>query len=640
MSTAVGTPPTAPRRSWAWRYPPVITLIVGVILAGVLLPSALNLPQANPTEVAEYAPVPPTDNNPPAIGNLGALGLGSSSTLNGSPLGNGDNGPLSGVDKSIPAELDCVIVDGTPHQTADPLSPPCVPSFTGNNYGATYQGVTGTEIRVIVYIDGGDGSGSAQKGDYCGFYSGEVAAKPNSMYYDYDKPPSSSASNSAFPETGSNAAGYVPEIRALDRYFNSHYQMYHRHVHMRLYMSGPPTNGTQCLSAQDRVRDAAQEIQDFHPFAVINDSASGQDAYANYMAGHGVVNFLAMNRVSTVPHVGFPEKFFESNPGLIWSYVPAIEENAQWEADWICKEVVKPGVVTFSGNPGENGKPRTYGLVRPQDQRAPTYNLFADAMTKDLQNCGVNFQAEEDIPTAGYDIDQTGAVDRNNPTQTDPNASSYAEKAMINFKTKGITTVIWESGTDNYTTNAAANDNYTPEWLLAGDGRLESTTDALVQAPSEWSHVFVVSRIPRLPDGYHQECYLAYAGSDPNAGTPGSFQGFVACGYYEDFRLLFTGIQVAGPRLTPSSMDQGFHAIPKVSLNTPYQPTCFFNPGEYTCIKDYEISWYNAQGTTPDGGEGCWAMVNQGTRYIEGNYPSGDVFNLKRPGSDPCNDYS
>jgi len=59
MSTAVGTPPTAPRRSWAWRYPPVITLIVGVILAGVLLPSALNLPQAN-TSYATGGPIAST----------------------------------------------------------------------------------------------------------------------------------------------------------------------------------------------------------------------------------------------------------------------------------------------------------------------------------------------------------------------------------------------------------------------------------------------------------------------------------------------------------------------------------------------------------------------------------------------------
>src|SRR5207248_1073074 len=139
------------------------------------------------------------------------------------------NGPLSSVDKSIPAELDCVIVDGTPHQTADPLSPPCVPSFTGSNYGATYPGVTGSEIRVIVYLDGGDGGSSAQTGDYCGFYSGETTAKPNNVFYDLDKPVNSSASNSQWPESGSS---YVPEIRDLDRYFNTHYQMYHRHVHM------------------------------------------------------------------------------------------------------------------------------------------------------------------------------------------------------------------------------------------------------------------------------------------------------------------------------------------------------------------------------------------------------------------------
>ena len=71
-------------------------------------------------------------------------------------------------------------------------------------------------------------------------------------------------------------------------------------------------------------------------------------------------------------------------------------------------------------------------------------------------SCGVTFQAEEDIPRAGYDIDENGAVNRSDPTQTDPNNSSYAEQAMVNFKAKNITTVIWASGTDDLTSKAAS----------------------------------------------------------------------------------------------------------------------------------------------------------------------------------------
>src|SRR5205807_1613108 len=41
-----------------------------------------------------------------------------------------------------------------PRQTEDPLAPPCVASFSGDNFGATYQGVSKDEISVLFYFDG------------------------------------------------------------------------------------------------------------------------------------------------------------------------------------------------------------------------------------------------------------------------------------------------------------------------------------------------------------------------------------------------------------------------------------------------------------------------------------------------------
>ena len=49
----------------------------------VIMPSALNLPQSNPTTVLEYAPVPPEDEDepPPQEGSLSSLSLGTSDTI-------------------------------------------------------------------------------------------------------------------------------------------------------------------------------------------------------------------------------------------------------------------------------------------------------------------------------------------------------------------------------------------------------------------------------------------------------------------------------------------------------------------------------------------------------------------------------
>ena len=66
MATVLGT--IEERRkgsSWARKYPPLLAMALAVLIAVAVLPSALNLPQANPTEVAEYAPVLPSDDDPP-----------------------------------------------------------------------------------------------------------------------------------------------------------------------------------------------------------------------------------------------------------------------------------------------------------------------------------------------------------------------------------------------------------------------------------------------------------------------------------------------------------------------------------------------------------------------------------------------
>src|SRR4051794_20832559 len=66
----------------ARRYAPLAIAASCILIAVFGLPSMLNLPQSNPGQVAEYAPVPPDQNSQNAPGgNFAGLGLGSGSTL-------------------------------------------------------------------------------------------------------------------------------------------------------------------------------------------------------------------------------------------------------------------------------------------------------------------------------------------------------------------------------------------------------------------------------------------------------------------------------------------------------------------------------------------------------------------------------
>ena len=150
-------PATASKNSErARRWAPLVAILSSLAIAIFALPSVLNLPQANPAQVAEYAPVPPeSEEAAPPGGNFNGLGLGGSSTI-GEGVGPVAAPPIQGSQRS---PFRCVIVNGIPRQTEDPLSPPCVSFFSGDNGGSTYRGVTKKDINVVIYVGCAVGTG-------------------------------------------------------------------------------------------------------------------------------------------------------------------------------------------------------------------------------------------------------------------------------------------------------------------------------------------------------------------------------------------------------------------------------------------------------------------------------------------------
>src|SRR5581483_10987624 len=69
----------SPRPDSLRRYPPLVAVAAALAMAVFALPSALNLPQANPAQTLEYAPVPGQSSNS-SQGNFAGLGLGSGSS--------------------------------------------------------------------------------------------------------------------------------------------------------------------------------------------------------------------------------------------------------------------------------------------------------------------------------------------------------------------------------------------------------------------------------------------------------------------------------------------------------------------------------------------------------------------------------
>lgn len=601
----------APTRDWSRRYPPLAVVIGALILAVFALPSALNLPQANPGQTLEYAPVPGDSNNAPPGGNIAGLGLGQSGTGPGVGASGGSAGsaglpppppPLNGVGNA-PSTKQCV--GNPPRQTEDPLSPPCVAFFTGDNGGATYTGVTRDEVTVVFYFSLAHGSGDCIAGTSEG-----CSNNPPTGMYDMDK---------------ASDYGQFLFFRFLHDwsvYFNARYQTYNRRVHFWAYNDGGlPTDRVAAAQA-----DAASNYSSKRPFADQVSDAQFTDplAYERYMAQHGTLSFGSGNVGMT------PASLYQTYPGMFWGFPPPLEGWARMYTDYVCSKV-KPNPVSFSTT-YPSGTPRKYGLLYTTDPSWPDAQMFGKVVQQQLHACGVDFIAHS-FPHAGI-----------NYTSGDEN---IATQNMADFQKNGVTTVLMADGVETNDEHSAESLRYFPEWMVAGILGVDGNFDGSAATPNEWKNAWVVT--PNTLQNAQGEpvepaCYQALQEVDPNISKTTLDMAYACSFFFDNIRQMFIGIQVAGPRLTPQSIDQGFHAIPAKPSPDPTNPSCFYLTNDYTCVKDAVAEWWdpNAHPASASGGSGatngCWRMWLNGRRFRPGDWPVGNVTDGKDP-NDICNLY-
>lgn len=585
------------------RYPPLLSILVALGLAIWVMPSSLNLPQTNPTQTVEYAPVPPDDNDDsPPTGNLSSLGLGSSSGIDGegAPGGDGPGGlppRVTGGQGANPPGLRCVRdARGQLRQTADPLSPPCVPFFDGDNFGSTYQGVTEDEIRIVLYSD---------SNGFIGTSRGEETPDPNTLI-DLAEPPEQ------------DDFVYTRQARIWQEYFNTRYQTYGRFIHFYIYYASPA--GT--MTPENRRADAAEVYRLVQPFATLDfsDRSGGGDDFVDTLARRGVLNFGSV--------IGQDNTSFSRYPGLIWGFPPSLEIQADMFSSVLCNNYVGQPV---DHSPTFMGEPRQFGLVYTTDQGFESLVRIKDRVMASFADCGGTLATEEGtFPRAGFGID----------TETSPR---YAAEQMTQFQAAGVTTIIWPGGLETNYSDAMKTLNYYPEILLLGDGNTDSEFSqqgyrgSHGQDQDAWSQAVVVSNQAMVPESIRDAiCFMEQRSIDPD--TPQQ-DASIGCDLYDSLRQLFTGIQAAGPRLGPSSIDRGFHAIPALASLDLQTPSCYYDPGDYTCVKDYVLLRYDPDGSIDRAAPGCYRIVGP-RRRILADPAVGNAMDEFHPDADPCINYS
>ncbi len=415
----------------------------------------------------------------------------------------------------------------------DPYSPPCI-SFSGNNGGATSAGVSASQINVTYRITSDSES-----------FQQTLASLGGANIVD-------------------TTADIERTITALAQYFNTHFQFYGRKLNIEYFNGqGSITNELLGSGQQQADADAVTSAQQLHAFAELNGAS---EPYGVALSQQHVVNF-------GVPYLS--ADFMGQYAPYMWSLDTESNDVVAATSELGIKSM-KGGNADYAGG-SLKGKPRKVAIIAPSN---PWYQTAAQS-------------AVQEDNAAGFPVTDNIQYQLNLST-----LSSQAATVISQLQNDGITTVF--CGCDPvfpvYLTSRAAEQGYTPEWVVAGVALTDQDIVGQLFQQSEWSHAFGVSYDGQTLPKQQTFGYAAYKQVSPNT-EPANAVDIIYAQMYE----MAIGLQMAGPNLTPQSFENGMRAYPGSQAGAPnaLYGTWGFPAGHYTPQEDWTFIYWNPSLTSP-----------------------------------------
>jgi ABC-type branched-subunit amino acid transport system substrate-binding protein len=339
-------------------------------------------------------------------------------------------------------------------------SPPCVQPFTGKNGGATSPGVTGNEIKIVVY------TGDPQKDP---LLAGQIRAAGASL----DLEP-----------IRQTWQGYVD-------IYNKMFEMYGRKISVEFYLATGPGSDTTAAKAD------AIAIAEKKPFAVLGGPAQSTTVFADELAHRGV---LCLGTCA----LAMPQRISDQNKPYIYTEGPSPEEAATLTAEFIGKQA-GPGKAQFAGDDATKNKNRVYGIVHYDTPDGQYKGLF-DTLKTQLKKKKITAKADQ-----SFFLDLSRAQEN-------------ARTIVTKMKDAGVTTVIYTGDplTPGAVTKEATAQDFHPEWIIGPTVLADTSIFARTFDQEQWSHAFGVALVPgRTPQDLNgtYNLYQWFHGTPPPNNT-------------------------------------------------------------------------------------------------------------------------
>jgi hypothetical protein len=539
---------------------------IGVAVLAILVPLLLQAATAAPPSAAEFAPNSQhvIKQAPPGQGVTEGPGKPPPPTH---PPSAGPTPTPSPSTLTVPENqvLKCV---GPPplRQIEDPQSPPCKAYWKGDNGGATAQGVT----RDAVYI--------------------------------------------AIPTPESKQSNY----EALKKFFNKRFQFYGRKLVFE-YCNGTSNSGEgdQATQDADAATAAAGCAGDPKPFA---SQFYRQNNGRYYMEAMG-----CRYRVVTVgSYSPYDSTYMNQCAPYLYQYPMVVDQEFATIGDWTCARLVGRQATHAAGNDDSvppkalNKQTRKFGIMlAPFTSDDPVATAKAlRPITSRLHACGV------DIPSRDIIINPVTAL-------FDP---SSAQNAVLQMKADNVTTILCECNFFSFGSlqRAADSSSYYPEWATSTFGLNDVNSSFILgQGPADqMQHTFGLTFQPQMTRPLLNPYNIALQEGDPSVGPDTTTLVEAELEIYRGLLLIASGIQMAGPHLTPATFRDGLR---RTNFPNPITVThagfVGFPSDGYSMTDDAAEWWYS---TTADGPfsdssshPGTVCYVEKGIRRTIGHFPHG-----------------
>jgi hypothetical protein len=405
----------------------------------------------------------------------------------------------------------------------------------------------------------------------------------------------------AWPSTFPNE-----NVARFTRFFNNRFQFYGRKLVVEEYGVTGGFYGSSDPAGM--IADAVKVDEEMHAFASVSYPFGRRQTqqYYDELARRKIITADSTTTVKT-ERENYDRKEFE---GYQWGFQPALDEVERNLVAWICGSLVgKPPVHAgreFQGTPANPAPNRTFGVIVQQQH---SESAESAPLVEGLTRCA----SKPEVTTINLD-----------DTTTDPSPNIVAR-----YQTAKISSLLCVCDNDAYgkVMSAADNAQYEPEYLLLGAlGQNDDSNYAHKHfPPTAFPHLFGMEGNNKINPVTDSPWFWAMKEADPNvqAANYGNFSlGYTLANHeqYQQMLLLASGIQMAGPNLTPETFKAGLMKAefpnPGAGAAPYYQARVGFGPGNHTMIQDFALVWYDTNRKSDSlGVPGTQCYVGKGSRW-------------------------